>query len=74
MSDQLLTASQLVELEQATADQQEGRLSRERYEEVMASLTPEQRELWESLAPGMLDAEMVFEQIVDSNPGGSWKK
>ena len=75
MSDQLLSASQLVELEQAARDWEQGQLTRERYEEVIASLTPEQRELWESLAPAVLDADMLFEQIVNSpNPGGGWKK
>lgn len=74
MSDRLLTASQLVDLEQATRDWQDGHLSRERYDAVLASLTPEQRDLWETLAPGMLDADTFFEQIVNSNPGGGWKK
>ena len=67
----MLSANQLAELVIAADAVQAGALTRQRYDEIIGSLTPEQRAVWEQICPDVLDPNVVF-QAADS--GGGWKR
>ena len=65
----MIATEQLIKVAEAPVDV---RSNRERMQEVIDNLTPEQQEIWDNVAPGALDADRLGQIYMNTGGNRGW--
>ena len=65
----MIATEQLIKVAEAPVD---ARSNRERMQEVIDNLTPEQQEVWNNVAPGALDVDKLGEIYMGIGGNSGW--